>query len=447
MGLNLNNILEQMGKDKGLEKKVLVGAIESALLTAAKKKYGGHKEIEAHFNEELGEVEIFQFKTVVESITDDDVEISLEKALTLDPDTTIGDSLGIKLEISDLGRIAAQTAKQIITQKVRDAEKDVVYNEYINRVGDIVTGIVLRFERGDIIVDLGRAEAILEKDAQVRGEGYRQGDRIRAMTTAVKKNAKGPSIILSRATPAFVSRLFKDEVPEIYEGIVEIKNVARESGDRTKIAVYSKDSNVDPVGACVGIKGSRVQAVVQELRGEKIDIVPWSSDPVKFVCSALAPAVVLKVLLYEDEHSMEVVVADDQLSLAIGKRGQNVRLAAKLTGWKLDIYSESEAKKIHKEETEDLFAKEIAEHIGKEAKETADESIKASLLAKDSDIEVLDGVGEKTKELLKGAGFIKVEDIRNSSVEALSSINGIGSKKAEKILDAARKYEPKTQDL
>ncbi|MBI5683148.1 MAG: transcription termination/antitermination protein NusA [Deltaproteobacteria bacterium] len=436
MGLNLNNVLEQIGKDKGLEKKVLVDAIESALLTAARKRYGSHKEIEAHFSEELGEIEIFQFKTVAESVADHDVEISLEEALTLDSEATVGDSLGIKLDISDLGRIAAQTAKQIITQKVRDAEKDVVYNEYINRVGDIVTGIVLRFERGDMLVDLGRAEAVLEKDEQVRGEGYRQGDRIRAMIIGVKRNTRGPSIMLSRATPDFVARLFKDEVPEIYEGIIEIKVVAREPGDRTKIAVYSKDSDVDPVGACVGIKGSRVQTVVQELRGEKIDIIPWSKDYVKFVCSALSPASVLKVLLDEDGHSIEVVVADDQLSLAIGKRGQNVRLAAKLTGWKLDIRSESEAKKIHKEEIEDIFAREITENIG----DKTEEVVEGSLSDKEAGVEAIDGVGKKTRDLLKNAGFITVGDILNSSAEALSSIEGIGGKKAEKIIDAAKRY-------
>lgn len=433
MGLNLNNVLEQMGKDKGLDKKILIDAIESALLTAARKRYGVHKEIEAHFNEEMGEIEIFQFKTVAENVSDPDVEVSLEAALELDPDVAVGDSLGIKLDISDFGRIAAQTAKQIITQKVRDAEKDVVYNEYVNRKGDIVTGIVQRFERGDLIIDLGRTEAVLTKKDQVRGEGYRQGDRIRALIIDVKKAAKGPSVVLSRTSSDFVVKLFKDEVPEVYEGIIEVKNVAREPGDRTKIAVYSRDGDVDPVGACVGIKGSRVQTVVQELKGEKIDIVPWSNDHVKFICSALAPAQVSRVLEDDANHSMEVVVADDQLSLAIGKRGQNVRLAAKLTGWKLDIRSESEAKKIHKEETEDIFAKEEMS-----ASEEGGES--ASALSNDSDVGILEGVGEKTEMLLKEAGFKTVGDILNATIDSLSNIEGIGNKKAEKIIDSAKKH-------
>lgn len=433
MGLNLNNVLEQMGKDKGLDKKILIDAIESALLTAARKRYGVHKEIEAHFNEEMGEIEIFQFKTVAENVSDADVEVSLEEALELDPDVAVGDSLGIKLDISDFGRIAAQTAKQIITQKVRDAEKDVIYNEYVNRKGDIVTGIVQRFERGDLIIDLGRTEAILAKKDQVRGEGYRQGDRIRALIIDVKKAAKGPSVVLSRTSSDFVVKLFKDEVPEVYEGIIEVKNVAREPGDRTKIAVYSRDGDVDPVGACVGIKGSRVQTVVQELKGEKIDIVPWSNDHVKFICSALAPAQVSRVLEDDANHSMEVVVADDQLSLAIGKRGQNVRLAAKLTGWKLDIRSESEAKKIHKEETEDIFAKgEMpASEEGVEG---------AAALSSDADVSILEGVGEKTEMLLKEAGFKTVGDILNATIDLLSNIEGIGNKKAEKIIDSAKKH-------
>lgn len=433
MGLNLNNVIEQVGKDKGLDKKILIDAIESALLTAARKRYGIHKEIEAHFNEEMGEIEIFQFKTVAENVSDPDVEVSLEAALELDPDVAVGDSLGIKLDISDFGRIAAQTAKQIITQKVRDAEKDVVYNEYVNRKGDIVTGIVQRFERGDLIIDLGRTEAILTKKEQVRGEGYRQGDRVRALIIDVKKAAKGPSVVLSRTSPDFVVKLFKDEVPEVYEGIIEAKNVAREPGDRTKIAVYSRDSDVDPVGACVGIKGSRVQTVVQELKGEKIDIVPWSSDHVKFICSALAPAQVSRVLEDDANHSMEVVVADDQLSLAIGKRGQNVRLAAKLTGWKLDIRSESEAKKIHKEETEGIFAKEESP--------AAEEGVEdAVALSNDADVGILDGVGEKTEILLKEAGFKTVGDILNATIDSLSKVEGIGVKKAEKIIDSAKKH-------
>ncbi|MEK6725269.1 MAG: transcription termination factor NusA [Deltaproteobacteria bacterium] len=341
MILELNRVLEQVGKDKGISKAILIEAIESAVLMAAKKKYGADKEIEAHFNEELGEVELFQFKTVVENVVDPDNEVSHQKAVKEDPGVEVGDSLGMKLDASGFGRIAAQAAKQIIVQKLRDAERDNIYNEFRERKGEILNGIVKRFEHGDMIVDLGKTEAVLSQKEQVPGENYRPTERVRAYLVDVKKTSKGPNIILSRTHPGMVAKLFELEVPEIHEGIVKIKNVVREPGSRVKIAVVSEDRDIDPVGACVGMKGSRVQAVVQELKGEKIDIVEWVDDPARFVCNALSPAQIAKVIVHDSEKSMEVIVPDNQLSLAIGKRGQNVRLGAKLTGWKIDIFSES----------------------------------------------------------------------------------------------------------
>jgi len=435
MGLNLNNVIEQVGKDKGLDKTILIEALEAAMVKAAEKKHGPNKVIEAQFNEELGEIELFQFKTVVEHIANPDKEISLDEAHELDPEAVIGDSLGIKLDTSEFGRIAAQTAKQIIIQKVREAERNIVYNEYTNKKGEIVTGIVHTFERGDIIVDMGRAEAILPREEQVRRENYRQGDRIRAFILDVKNVQKGPQIVLSRTYPKFVAKLFEMEVPEIYEGIINIKGVAREPGDRTKIAVSSNDQAVDPVGACVGVKGSRVQAVVQELRGEKIDIVPWSDEPAKFICNALLPAQIVRVIMDETDHSMEVIVPDDQLSLAIGKRGQNVRLAAKLTGWKIDIHSETETKKSALEQTgmEGAAAPEETRKE-EEPKQTDEEGISS-----------LPGVGPKTRDALKNAGLNALSDIINAGVEKLSTIEGIGVKKAEKILEAAKQLSASSE--
>ena len=343
MQLNLVNIIDQVGKDKGIDKDVLIEALESAMLKAAEKRFGAAKDIEARYQEDTGEIELFLFKTVVETVEDPEIEIELQEAVKLDPEVVLEDSIGVKLDAKEFGRIDAQTAKQIIIQKVREAERNIVYKEYSEKLGEVITGIVQRFERGDIIIDLGRAEAVLPKREQVKREGYRQGERVRGVVLDVKNDAKGPQVIMSRTHPGFLMKIFQMEVPEIYEGIVEIKGAAREPGDRAKIAVISHNTDVDPVGACVGVKGSRVQAVVQELKGEKIDIIHWSDDDAIFVKNTLSPAVISKVITDPDEHSMEVVVPDDQLSLAIGKKGQNVRLAAKLTGWKIDIRTETDS--------------------------------------------------------------------------------------------------------
>jgi len=338
---NLKHTIDQIVKEKGIDKNIVVEALEQAVLTAANKKFRNTRDLEAHYNPEIGEVELFEFVTVVEEVQDSYREIELDEAREEDPEVEIGDSIGMKMDASGFSRIAAQTAKQVIIQRVREAERETIFNEFQERVMEIVNGVVRRFEKGDLIVDLGRAEALLPHKEQAPREVYRQGDRVKAVITEIRMTTKGPQIMLSRTHPMMLAKLFEAEVPEIAEGIVEIKSVVREPGGRAKIAVYSHDSDVDPVGACVGMRGSRVQNVVSELRGEKIDIIPWSDDIARFACNALAPAVVSKVYVDDEEQAMEVIVADDQLSLAIGKRGQNVRLAAKLTGWKIDIKSET----------------------------------------------------------------------------------------------------------
>jgi N utilization substance protein A len=347
---NLNHIIDQVVKDKGIDRGVLIEALESAVLSAANKKFRNTRDLEAHFNSELGEVEVFEFVTVVDEVFDSYKEIDIAEAREVDPEVEVGDSLGMMLEAGNFSRIAAQTAKQVIIQKVREAEREGVFSEFKDRVGEVVNGIVRRYERGDLIVDLGRAEALLPSREQVPRENYRQSDRVRAYISEVKMSSKGPQIILSRTHPGLLISLFKSEVPEVAEGIVEIKAAVREPGSRAKIAVVSHDVDVDPVGACVGMRGSRVQNVVTELRGERIDIIPWTPDTARFACAALAPAEVSRVYIDEEESALEIIVPDDQLSLAIGKKGQNVRLAAKLIGWKIDIKSESRALEEEQEE-------------------------------------------------------------------------------------------------
>lgn len=343
---DLNHVIDQIHKDKGIPKDTLIEAIEAAMLSAARKKLGYYGDLEAQYNPDLGEVEVFQFKTVVENVEDDHLEIDVHRAKTLDEEAVMGDSLGEKIDSKILGRIAAQTAKQVIIQKLRDAEKDMIIREYKDRLGQVFAGVVRRFEKGEIVVDLNKAEAAIRRHEQIPGENYKTGDRVQAFFFEIDTKARGPMIQLSRRHPQFVKALFEMEVPEISEGIVEIKSVARDAGIRSKIAVYSADSDVDPVGACVGMKGSRVQAVVQELRGEKVDIVLWDQDPARFVCNAIAPAQVAKVIILDKSNSMEVIVPDDQLSLAIGRKGQNVRLAANLTGWNIDVYSETKVEEM-----------------------------------------------------------------------------------------------------
>jgi len=412
----LSRVIEQVSKEKGIDRTIVVSAIESAMLSAAKKIIGPTIHLEAKFNPDVGEVELFKILTVVEEVTDPETQITQENArANLDPDAEIGDELLEKLDQS-YGRIAAQAAKQSLIQRLRDAERDIIYNEFKDRKGELThSGIVQRFEKKNIIVNLGRTDAILPEKEQIPRERYRQGDRIRAYILEVEMTSKGPQIVLSRTHPGFLMKLFEQEVPEVYEGIVEIKGAAREPGGRAKIAVVSNDADVDPVGACVGMKGTRVQSVVQELRGEKIDIVHWTPDPAEFVCRGLAPAKVAKIIMDEDEKSMEVIVPDDQLSLAIGRKGQNVRLASRLTGFKLDVRSESEA------DEEARYAR-------------------ASLTS-------VPGIGDVAAELLYQNGFKSAEEVAQSDEPALAEIEGLGPEKVASILKAARAFvEAKQQE-
>jgi N utilization substance protein A len=405
---DLLRTIDQIQRDKGIDSKVLIEALEEAVSSAVKKKFGPEYELEVNFNKEMGEIEVFEFKEVVEKVTDEMSQVSLEEAKKLDPESEIGDSLGMKMDTDTLGRIAAQSAKQVIMQRLREAERDALYEDFKDRKGEIINGIVQRFDRGAIIANLGKAEAELPAKEQIPKEAYTQGDRLRAYIYDLKPFSRGPQIILSRTHPNFLSALFESEVPEISEGIVTIMQAAREPGSRAKIAVASKDRDVDPVGACVGMKGSRVQAVVQELRGEKIDIVSWDPDPAKFVCNALAPAEILRVIVDEENRSMEVVVPDDQLSLAIGKRGQNVRLASRLTNWKLDVTSESDYNKALKEGYKSLLK--------------------------------LSGVGEKLATTFYGMGFRSAEDIAKAEVADLVVAKGISERKAEGLIQEAINY-------
>jgi N utilization substance protein A len=409
MHSELSRVIEQVSKEKGIDKSIVIQAVEQAMLSAAKRVIGEDLRIEAQYNPEIGEVELFKTLTVVEQVANPGLELALEDARrNLDPEAQIGDELLEKLDRS-YGRIAAQAAKQNLIQRLRDAERDIIFNEFKDRKGELThSGIVQRFEKKNIIVNLGRTDAILPEKEQIPRERYRQGDRIRAFIVDVEMSSKGPQIVLSRTHPGLLIKLFEQEVPEIYEGIVEVKAAAREPGGRAKIAVVSHDPDVDPVGACVGMKGTRVQSVVQELRGEKIDIVHWTPDPAEFVVRALAPARVSKIVMDEDDHSMEVIVPDDQLSLAIGKKGQNVRLASRLTGWKLDVRSDSEAE---------------------------DEARRAR-----QSLSGIPGIGDVTAELLYQHGFRSAEEVAEADEGTLVEVDGITPEKVPAILSAARAH-------
>jgi transcription termination/antitermination protein NusA len=345
----LQQTIEALAKEKGIEPEIVIAAMEEAVLTASRKFYKTGEDLRAKFNPDNGQIELFAVKTIVEAVETPATEISIAEAKEIygeDAEVEVGYQIEFPKRTDVLGRIAAQTAKQVIFQKVREAERENIYDEYNQRVGEVMSGTVKRFEQGDIIVEVGRIEAILPRKEQSRAESYSQGDRVRAVVKGVSKSAKGPQVVLSRTDPALLIKLFEQEVPEIYDGTVMIRGAVREAGDRAKVAVYSRERDVDPVGACVGMKGTRVQAIIRELRGEKIDIVEFSDDPVTFVTQALSPAKVQRVSIVDDyEKVMEVVVEDQQLSLAIGKKGQNVRLAAKLTGWRIDIKSEEEKRR------------------------------------------------------------------------------------------------------
>jgi N utilization substance protein A len=383
-------MIEALAKEKGIEPDVIIAAMEDAVLTASRKYYKSNETNEVlrtKFNPETGQVELFAVRTIVDEVANPAAEISLAEAQAIygeDAGVEVGDEIEFPKPTDVLGRIAAQTAKQVIFQKVREAERENVYAEYSQRIGEVVTGAVKRFENGDIIMELGRIEAQLPRKEQSRAENYNPGDRVRAVIKGVNRSAKGPQIVLSRTDPALLIKLFEQEVPEIYDGTVMIRGAVREAGDRAKVAVYSRERDVDPVGACVGMKGTRVQSIIRELRGEKIDIVEWSEDPVLFVTNAISPAKVQRVSIVDDAaRVMEVIVEDKQLSLAIGKKGQNVRLAAKLTGWKIDIKSEEEKRREVEAQFEGL---ELGVAAGSEpADEPAAEDAAAAAVGADAD--------------------------------------------------------------
>lgn len=444
MGQELVQVIDQISKEKGISREMVIEAVESALVSAAKKKYGAQR-IAVQIDPKRGDIVMYAYRKVVAEIANPEEEITLDEAVKLFPEAQLEGEVPLQVEFEGFGRIAAQTARQVIVQKVREAEREVIFKEFNDKIGQLVNGIVLRHEKGAYFIDLGKTEAVLPAREQVPRENYRRGDRLRAFVLEVKDTSKGPQVVLSRSHPDFVAKLFEMEVPEIYENIVEVKGVVREAGDRTKIAVASKESQVDPVGACVGMKGARVQAVVRELRGEKIDIIPWSEDPRIFIAKALSPAVVEKVGVTEEDRSALAVVADAQLSLAIGKKGQNVRLAAKLTGWKIDILSESEYEQERQKERDQEIEAAIAEETRKlaqdtEAAETMEaEHAEAEAEAKAaSDITNIDGVGPKTAEQLLLAGYDTIEKIAAMSDEEILAVPAIGEKTAQKILVSAR---------
>jgi N utilization substance protein A len=513
-GDGLATIVEQVAQEKGIDKQVLIETMEAAILKAAQAAFGPDRELEARFNPDTGNIDLFQYMTVVENVGQPEREIGLEVARKHGLDAEIGEELGfqvfwhprdadrakqqdkefgsvldMKQARSAFGRIAAQAAKQVLLQRVRDAERDIIYNEYKDRQGQLIRGIVRRFEKGhNLVVDLGRTEGVLPAREQTPRETFRPGDRIVAYVKNIDREARGPMIILSRQSPNLVEKLFEAEVPEIYEGIVKIVSVAREPGSRSKIAVTSRDSDVDPVGACVGIKGSRVQAVVQELRGEKIDIVPYDADPARYIINAIQPAEVNKVIVDEGDHRMELVVPDEKLSLAIGRKGQNVRLASQLTGWKLDIISESKflqmeeealvqlreiegigdelAKSMYRlgfralEEIAEASVEELVTIEGIETPERADELKRAAAgamervrqerieratsrteaLSEEERLQFLQGIGQRTVQLVVEAGYRRVEDLAREDPDRLAIRTGLGIKKARQIHESARHF-------
>ncbi len=471
--LSLQHVIEQVSQEKGIDAKILVEATEQAILTAAKKTFGPDRELEARFNPDSGAVDLFQYMTVVEAVENSEQEITVEEAEThgleaeigeelgfqifylpedrdkaREQDKQFGELLGLEQSRSRFGRIAAQTAKQVIIQRVRDAERERVFLEYKGRQGEIITGVVRRFERGsNIIVDLGRGvEAVLPPREQTPRESYRPGDRIVALLKDIDREARGPQIILSRTDTGILVKLFEMEVPEIYEGIVRIVAAAREPGARSKIAVSSRDSDVDPVGACVGMKGSRVQAVVQELRGEKIDIVPWDRDPARFVCNAIAPAEVVRVVIDEGNSNMELVVPDAKLSLAIGRRGQNVRLASQLSGWRLDIVSESRFQQIEEEAMAALSRLSTNEELSRSLYRMGFRSLDEVVEASEGELASVPGVSAEDVAKLREDAATAMEELRKERLAAMAEsteapserdklllVRGVNSRVADKL--------------
>ena len=414
--------IDQLSREKGIDPEIVVAAVEDAILVATRKYYKSMEDLESHFNKDTGHVEVCAVKKVVEQVSDPDHEISLAEAQSLDPEAVIESEVRIPKATDVLGRIAAQTAKQVIFQKVREAERDTVYAEYSQRIGELINCTVKRMEGPDVILDLGRTEARMPRREQSKLETYQIGDRVRAVITLVDRAARGPQVIASRADSTLVRKLFEMEVPEIYDNTVVIKAIAREAGERTKVAVYSRDPDVDCVGACVGMKGMRVQSVIRELRGEKIDIIEYNEDPVAFAANALSPAKINHVSIVDIEQKhLEVIVDDSQLSLAIGKKGQNVRLAAKLLGWQIDIKSEEEKRQ------------EI-------------ESQMAAMALRGAPVANLEGLGGKTLERLRSANIETVEELAQMTPEELMQIQGIGDKTIDRIRRVVTDYFEKGQE-
>ncbi|OPY59080.1 MAG: hypothetical protein A4E55_00449 [Pelotomaculum sp. PtaU1.Bin035] len=355
MNIEFLEALKDLEKEKGIALDVLLEAIEAALLSAYKRNFGSLQNARIHIDRDTGDFRVYTQRLVIDQVEDSRQEITVEEAQKINPSYELGDVVETEVTPRNFGRIAAQTAKQVVVQRIREAERNIIFEEFVNREGDIITGIVQRFEQKNVLIELGKTEAILAPSEQMTGEDYRHGARIKAYIVEVRKTTKGPQILVSRTHPGLLKRLFELEVPELHEGVVELKAIAREAGTRSKIAVYSKDENVDPVGACVGPKGMRVQNIVSELNGEKIDVIKWNPDPSKFVASSLSPAKVVAVEIWDEEKVARVIVPDYQLSLAIGKEGQNARLAAKLTGWKIDIKSESQMQEIYSEEYDEVY--------------------------------------------------------------------------------------------
>ncbi|MBF0204383.1 MAG: transcription termination/antitermination protein NusA, partial [Desulfamplus sp.] len=415
---DIKRVIEQVSREKGINKEVLISTLKEAIESAARKKLGARADIEVHYDEKNGEIEVFQFKEVVPVVEDPEVELTIEDGLKYDPECEVGDSLGIKIDTSQFGRIAAQSAKQVIIQKMKEAEKNAIYENFISKKGEIINGIVQRVDKGNIIVNLGQAEAVLSPREQMPRENYKRGDRIRAYVLDVLEESRGAQVILSRTHPEFLVRLFAAEVPEVAESVVTIHSAAREPGIRSKVAVASSDSDVDPVGACVGIKGNRVQSIVQELKGEKIDIVQWNPDVAKFVCNALAPAEIAKVVIYEYNRTMEIIVDDEFLSIAIGKNGQNVRLACKLTGWHLDVMSKDE--------------------YGRKERQRHDTLMK------------IPGMTDSLAETLYENGFSNLKDVASADISSLCSASGLSEQdtmllknRASEILNVSHSFSEK----
>ncbi len=403
---DIKRVIDQVSREKGIDPEVLINTLKEAIISAARKKIGPRADIEVHYDSKTGEVEVFHFKEVVEEVEYPDSELTLEEGSEYDAECEIGDSLGIRIDTEEFGRIAAQSAKQVIIQKMREAERNAVYENFIQKKGKIINGIVQRFDRGSIIVNLGQTEAVLRPRDQMPRENYKRGDRIRAYVLDVLEESKGAQIVLSRTHPGFLVELFKTEVPEVAEGIVTLRGAARVPGLRAKVAVSSMDSDVDPVGACVGMKGNRVQNIVQELRGEKIDIVQWSPDIARFVCNALSPAEIARVIIDEDNRSMEVIVNDEYLSIAIGKGGQNVSLACEITGWHLEVTSEEE--------------------YSRELKQGYDSLMKLS------------GVGLSMAEILFKSGYASVLDISEADLEDIILITELDEIQAKEMIQEAK---------